>query len=125
MQVAQESFDPRIGDKRPREEDESEAQAPMPVQSYMVKQDLPTGPRIPSGPAANSGIPNGAMQSNSAISQGQAIEEGLDSLYIGDLQWVRHYLFSWEVYTDRLLSCILVDNGRGFAQGGDWRRRIH
>jgi hypothetical protein len=91
MQVAQETFDPRIGDKRPREEDESEAQAPMPVQTYMVKQDLPTGPRIPSGPAS-SGIPNGAMQSNSAMGQGQAIEDGFDSLYIGDLQWVWRYL---------------------------------
>ncbi|KAF8485761.1 hypothetical protein DFH94DRAFT_707851 [Russula ochroleuca] len=87
MQVAQETFDPRVGEKRPREEDESEAEAPVPVQSYMVKQDLPTGPRISSGPAASSGIPNGAMQSNSAMSQGQVIEDGFDSLYIGDLQW--------------------------------------
>ena len=93
-QVAQETFDPRVGDKRPREEDESEAQAPVPVQSYMVKQELPTGPRISSGPAAGSGIPNGAMQSNSALSQGQLIEDGFDSLYIGDLQWVWHYLTS-------------------------------
>ena len=125
MQVAQETFDPRVGEKRPREEDESEeGQAPLPVQSYMVKQDLPTGPRISSGPAS-SGIPNGAMQSNSAISQGQVIEDGFDSLYIGDLQWVRRYFSSWEVYTDCLLTCVLVDNGRGFAQGGDWCRRLH
>jgi hypothetical protein len=80
-----------VGDKRPREEDESEAQAPLPVQSYQSKQDVPTGPRISSGPPVGGGIPNGAMQSNSAISQGQVVEDGFDSLYIGDLQWVwRH-----------------------------------
>jgi hypothetical protein len=104
VEVAQETFDPRVGDKRPREEDESEAQAPVPVQSYMVKQELPTGPRISSGPAAGSGMPNGAMQSNSALSQGQLIEDGFDSLYIGDLQWVWHYLTSWEPCIDRLLT---------------------
>ena len=125
MQVAQETFDPSVGEKRPREEDESEeAQAPLPVQSYMVKQDLPTGPRISSGPPS-SGIPNGAMQSNSAISQGQVIEDGFDSLYIGDLQWVRQYFSSWEAYTNCLFTCVPVDNGRGFAQGGDWCGRIH
>ena len=88
MQVEQETFDPRVGEKRPREEDDSEAQEPVPVQSYMVKQELPTGPRMPSGPTASSGMPNGAMQSNSAMSQGQVMEDGFDSLYIGDLQWV-------------------------------------
>jgi hypothetical protein len=88
VQVEQETFDPRVGEKRPREEDDSEAQEPVPVQSYMVKQELPTGPRMPSGPTAVSGMPNGAMQSNSAISQGQVMEDGFDSLYIGDLQWV-------------------------------------
>lgn len=97
IQVAQDSFDPRVGDKRPREEDESEAQAPIPVQSYQVKQEVPTGPRIPSGPTVGGGIPNGAMQSNSAMSQGQVIEDGYDSLYIGDLQWVRRYVSSRHV----------------------------
>jgi hypothetical protein len=63
------------------------------VQSYQVKQELPTGPRIPSGPPAG-GIPNGTMQSNGAMSQGQVIEDGFDSLYIGDLQWVWHCLTS-------------------------------
>ncbi|KAH9997167.1 hypothetical protein BJV74DRAFT_826980 [Russula compacta] len=89
VQVVQETLDPRVGEKRPREEDEAEVQAPpVPnVQSNLVKQDPPTGPRIPSGPAANSGISNGTMQSNSAIGQGLMIEDGYDSLYIGDLQW--------------------------------------
>ena len=79
-----------MGDKRPREEDDADTQAPpAPVQSYVTKQDPPTGPRIPSGPAMSSGIPNGVMQSNSAVSQSQTlIEDGYDSLYIGDLQWV-------------------------------------
>lgn len=88
--MVQETLDPRVGEKRPREEDEAEAQAPpVPaVQSNPVKQDLLAGPRIPSGPAASSGISNGTMQSNSAIGQGQMIEDGYDSLYIGDLQWV-------------------------------------
>lgn len=121
----QETFDPRVGEKRPREDDESEGQEPVPVQSYMVKQDPPTGPRISSGPAAGSGMPNGAMQSNSAMNQGQVNEDGFDSLYIGDLQWVWHYLSSWEACTDCRLSCDLVDNRRGFAQGGDWCWRNH
>ncbi len=93
----QDSFEPRVGDKRLREEDESEALAPIPVQTYQVKQDIPTGPRMSSGPAASGGIPNGAMQSNSAISQGQVSEDGFDYLYIGDLQWVWCYLFFWVV----------------------------
>jgi len=83
-QVMQEAFDPKVGEKRPRQEDESDAQ---PLQSPPVKQDPPTGPRILSGAVANSGVPNGAMQSNSALSHGQMIEDGYDSLYIGDLQW--------------------------------------
>ncbi len=99
MQIAQDSFDPRVGDKRPREEDDSEAQTPVAVQSYQVKQEIPTGPRIPSGPTAGGGIPNGAMQSNSAMSQGQVIEEGFDSLYIGDLQWV------WRPPSSRVVEC--------------------
>jgi len=88
MQLTEESFDPKVGEKRPREEDESDAQEPpAPLQSYAVKQEPPTGPRISSGPTAGGGIPNGAMQSNSAISQGLMTEDGYDSLYIGDLQW--------------------------------------
>jgi len=89
VQVMQETVDPRVGEKRPREEDESDAQvAPVPLQSFVVKQELPTGPRIPSGPAAGNDMSNGTMQSNSAMSQSQMIEDGYDALYIGDLQWV-------------------------------------
>ena len=86
----QETSDPRVGEKRPREEDESDAQGPpLPIQSYVVKQEPPTGPRMSSGPVVGNDIPNGAMQSNSAMSQSPMIEDGYDSLYIGDLQWVR------------------------------------
>ena len=124
--MVQETVDPRVGEKRPREEDESDAQMPpMPVQSYVVKQELPTGPRISSGPAVGSDIPDVAMQSNSAMGQGQMIEDGYDSLYIGDLQWVRNNLASWELYADCLFASPLVDNRRGFAQGSPWCRRIH
>jgi len=85
--MMQETVDPRVGDKRPREEDESDAQAPpVPIQTYIVKQEPPTGPRISSGPAG-SDMSNGTMQSNSAMSQSQMIEDGYDALYIGDLQW--------------------------------------
>lgn len=102
VQVMQETVDPRVGDKRPREEDESDTQVPpVPLQSYVVKQEPPTGPRISSGPAG-SDMSNGTMQSNSAMSQSQMIEDGYDSLYIGDLQWVRSYSALWKVYADRL-----------------------
>ena len=111
IQVAQDTFDPRVGDKRPREEDESEAQAPIPVQSYQVKQEVPTGPPLSSGPPAGGGIPNGAMQSNSATSQGQGIEDGFDSLYIGDLQWVLVPPFLPRCRILTVLTCVLVDNG--------------
>jgi hypothetical protein len=104
VQVLQETSDPRVGEKRPREEDESDVQAPpLPIQSYIVKQDPPTGPRMSSGPTAGSDVSNGTMQSNSAMNQGQMIEDGYDSLYIGDLQWVRSYLASKEVYADHHL----------------------
>jgi hypothetical protein len=100
----QETSDPRVGEKRPREEDESDAQAlPLPIQSYIVKQEPPTGPRMSSGPGVGSDIPNGTMQSNSAMSQSQMIEDGYDSLYIGDLQWVRNFFASEEVYADHPL----------------------
>ena len=98
--MMQETVDPRVGEKRPREEDESDAQVPpVPIQSY-VKQEPPTGPRISSGPVAGSGMLNGTMQSNSAISQSQMLEDGYDALYIGDLQWVRNCLALWKVYAD-------------------------
>ena len=92
VEGTQEDFDPKVGEKRPRQEDESDAQS-IPVQSPLVKQDTHTGQRTTSGAVASSGVPNGAMQSNSALSQGQMIEDGYDALYIGDLQWVRSYLF--------------------------------
>ncbi|KAI0295920.1 hypothetical protein B0F90DRAFT_1127107 [Multifurca ochricompacta] len=82
----QEIFDPKVGEKRPREEDESDPQA-VPVQSLPIKQEPSAASRISSGPAGSSGVLNGGMQSNSAISQSQMIEDGYDSLYIGDLQW--------------------------------------
>lgn len=105
MQVIQETADPRVGEKRPREEDESDAQVPpAPLQSYVVKQEPPTGPRISSGPVAGSDMSNGTMQSNSAMNQSQMIEDGYDALYIGDLQWVRNYLALWKVYADRLVT---------------------
>ena len=97
VQVMQEAFDPKVGEKRPRQEDESDTQA-IPVQSPSVKQDPPTGPRIPSGAVANNSVPNGAMQSNSALSHGQMIEDGYDALYIGDLQWVRYCSFWGRIY---------------------------
>jgi hypothetical protein len=87
VQVMHEAFDPKVGEKRPREEDESDAQA-VPLQSPLVKQETPTGPRMTSGAVASSGLPNGAMQSNSALSHGQMVEDGYNALYIGDLQWV-------------------------------------
>jgi len=88
VQVMQETVDPRVGEKRPREEDESDAQVPpVPLQSFVVKQEPPTGPRISSGPTAGSDVSNGTMQSNSAMGQNQMIEDGYDALYIGDLQW--------------------------------------
>ena len=87
MQTDLEPFDPKVGEKRPREEDESDPQA-APVQSHPSKQDPPIGPRIPSGAAVGSGALNEAMQSNSAINQDHMMEDGYDSLYIGDLQWV-------------------------------------
>lgn len=87
MQTGLEPFDPKVGEKRPREDDESDPQM-APMQSPPVKQEPPIGPRVPSGPAIGSVVPNGAMQSNSAMSQGQVMEDGYDSLYIGDLQWV-------------------------------------
>jgi hypothetical protein len=111
VQVIQETFDPRVGEKRPREEDDL-AQAPMPIQSYVVKQEPPTGPRLSSGPAAGGDVPNGAMQSNSAMSQSQMIEDGYDSLYIGDLQWVRNYLASQDVYANHLLLCMAFSGQR-------------
>jgi hypothetical protein len=101
VQVKQETSDPRVGEKRPREEDESDAQdVPLPIQSYVVKQEPPTGPRMSSGPIVGSDVLNGTMQSNSAMSQSQMLEDGYDSLYIGDLQWVRNYLVLEEVYAD-------------------------
>ena len=84
MQTDLEPFDPKVGEKRPREDDELDPQAAL-VQSPLPKQDPPIGPRIPSGPAV---VPNGAMQSNSAINHDHVMEDGYDSLYIGDLQWV-------------------------------------
>src|SRR6266702_2297073 len=87
VQTDLEPFDPKVGEKRPREDDESDPQA-APVQSPPPREEPPIGPRITSGPAVGRGVPNGAMQSNSAVSQGQMMEDGYDSLYIGDLQWV-------------------------------------
>ncbi|KAH8977484.1 hypothetical protein EDB86DRAFT_3003565 [Lactarius hatsudake] len=86
VQTDLEPFEPKVGEKRPREDDESDPHAAL-VQSPPSRQEPPIGPRIPSGPAVGSGVPNGAMQSNSALSQGQMMEDGYDSLYIGDLQW--------------------------------------
>jgi len=107
----QETVDPRVGDKRPREEDESDAQvAPVPIQSYVVKQEPPTGPRISSGPGG-SDMSNGTMQSNSAMSQSQMIEDGYDALYIGDLQWVRSYPALWKYMLTVSLWDPLVDDG--------------
>ena len=89
--MLQETSYPRVGEKRPREEDESDIQAPpVPIQSYVVKQEPPTGPRMSSGPISGSDVPNETMQSNSAMSQGQMVEDGYESLYVGDLQWVRN-----------------------------------
>ncbi|KAI0258370.1 hypothetical protein BC834DRAFT_911833 [Gloeopeniophorella convolvens] len=86
VQTSTETPEPKVGDKRPREEDESEAQG-TPATSPPPRQGPPTGPRIPSGPAAGNGMPNTGMQSNGATNQAQVIEEGYDALYIGDLQW--------------------------------------
>lgn len=87
MQTDLEPFEPKVGEKRPREDDESDPQATL-VQSPPIKQEPPIGSRIPSSPAVGSGVPNGAMQSNSAINQDHMMEDGYDALYIGDLQWV-------------------------------------
>jgi hypothetical protein len=112
----QETFDPRVGEKRPREEDESAQAPPMPIQSYVVKQEPPTGPRMPSGPAAGIDVPNGTMQSNSAMGQSQIIEDGYDSLYIGDLQWVRNYLAVQGVHADHLCMVFSGQRTRIYAR---------
>jgi hypothetical protein len=80
------SSDPKVGEKRPRTEDEMDVQQAVSAQgpSASKQETLPTGPQM------SGGVPNGAMQSNSAS---QMVEDGYDALYIGDLQWVRSDLF--------------------------------
>ena len=93
VQVMQDntSSDPKVGEKRPRPEDEMDVQPVVPAQGPSVnkQETLPTGPRM------SGGVPNGAMQSNSAS---QMVEDGYDALYIGDLQWVRSDLV-WVKHT--------------------------
>jgi hypothetical protein len=93
VQVMQDntSSDPKVGEKRPRPEDEMDVQPVVPAQgpSANKQETLPTGPRM------SGGVPNGAMQSNSAS---QMVEDGYDALYIGDLQWVRSDLV-WVKHT--------------------------
>ena len=102
MQTDLEPFDPKVGEKRPREDDEPDPQVAL-VQSPPPKQEPPLGPRIPSGPAVSSGVPNGAMQSNSAINQDHMMEDGYDALYIGDLQWVCCQHNFWGAYIDDIV----------------------